>query len=72
MQEIVWICSYCAGKGTTEGTQELKIFKRYVDDIVSTVKRNPLDYLEYVNSNKKNFQFTPKHANVVETWHSWI
>ena len=49
MQDIVWICSYCAEKGTKEGTQELKIFKRYVDDIARTVKGNTIDYLEYAN-----------------------
>ena len=27
MQENVWICSYCAKKGTKEDTQELKFFK---------------------------------------------
>ena len=34
MQEIVWICSYYTEKGTKEDTQELKLFKRYVDDSV--------------------------------------
>ena len=28
MQEIVLICLYCAGKSTTEDTQELKVFKK--------------------------------------------
>ena len=37
MQYIAWICSYCAEKGTKEDTQQLKLFKRYVDDIVCTV-----------------------------------
>ena len=38
MQEIVWICSFCAVKGQTEDRQKLKLFKKYVDDIVCTVK----------------------------------
>ena len=63
MQEIVWICSYCAEKGRKEDTLELKLFKRYVDDIVCTVKGNPLDYLEYANSLPKNFQFTLEKPN---------
>ena len=29
---------YCEEKGTTEDTQELKFFMRYVDDIVCTVQ----------------------------------
>ena len=50
MQKIVWICSYFAEKGRTEDKWELKLFKRYVDDIVCTVKKgNPLDYLESPN-----------------------
>ena len=57
MQEIVWICSYCA-EGRKEDTLELKLFKRYVDDIVCTVKGNSLDYLGYANSLHKNLQFT--------------
>ena len=57
MQDIVWICSYCAEKGTKEDTQELKLIKRYVDDTVCTINGNPLDYLEYANSLHKNLQF---------------
>ena len=43
MQEIVWICSSFAEKSRTENTLELKLFKRYLDDIVCTVKGNPLN-----------------------------
>ena len=43
MQAIVWISSYCAEKGTKEDTQELNLFKRYLDDVVCTVKWNPFD-----------------------------
>ena len=58
MQESVWICSYCAGKGTKENTQELKLFKRYVDDIVCSVKQ-----LE--NTEKQQFvlQYTGNISN---------
>ena len=47
MQEIVWICSYCAEEGRKEDTLELKLLKRYVDDIKCTIKGNTLDYLEF-------------------------
>ena len=70
VQELVWICSYCAGKTTKEDTQELKLLKRYVNDIVCTVKGKPLDYLEYANSLHKNFHSLLRHQVVMETWHS--
>ena len=54
MQDIVWICSYCAEKGTKEDIKELKLFKRYVEDIVCAVKGNPLDYHEFAYSLHKN------------------
>ena len=63
MQDIVWICSYCAEKGTKEDTQELKLIKRYEDDTVCTINGNPLDYLEYANSLHKNLQFTLETPN---------
>ena len=55
--------SSCTEKVTTEETKELKLFKIYVDDIVSAVKGNPLDYLEYANSLHDNFQFTLETPN---------
>ena len=63
VQEIVWICSYCAEEGRKEDTLELKLFKRYVKDIVCTVKGNPLNYLEYANFLHKNLQFTLETPN---------
>ena len=63
MQEIVWIFSYCAETVTREDTQELKLFKRYVDDIVCTVKGNTLDYFEYANFLNKNLIFTLETPN---------
>ena len=63
MQEIVWICSYCTEKGRKEDTLEMKLFKRYMDDIVCTVKGNPLEYLEYASSLHKSLQFTHETTN---------
>ena len=63
MQENVWVCSYCTQKRTKADTQELKSFKRYVDDIVCTVKGNPLGYFEYANSLHKNIQLTLETPN---------
>ena len=68
IQEIVWIRSYCAEEGRKEDTLELKLFKRYMDDIVCTVKGNPLNYLEYANSLHKILQLnleTPNGSGVL-------
>ena len=44
-------------KKARQRKQEVKLFKRYVADIVCTVKGSSLDYLEYANSLHKNLQF---------------
>ena len=36
---------------------ELKLFKRYIKDVVCIVKRNGLEFLEYANSPHKNLHF---------------
>ena len=63
MHEIVWFCSYYAGKVRTEQKQELEQLKWHVDDIVRTVKGNPLVYLEYANSLPNNLQLTLETPN---------
>ena len=63
MLEIVRFCSYYAGKGRTEQKQKLEQFKWHVDDIVCTVKGNPLEYLEYANSLPNNLQLTLETPN---------
>ena len=63
MKETVGICSYFAEKGTKEDTKELKLFKRYVDDIACTIKGKTVDYLEYANSFHQNLSFTLETPN---------
>ena len=63
MPDIVWICFHCAEKGTKEDTQELKVFKRYVINIVCIVRGNPLDCLEQAKFLHKNLQFTIETPN---------
>ena len=55
-------------KGTKEDTEQLKLFKMYVDDIVCTVMRNPLDYLEYSNSLHKNLKYYLETTNGSGDW----
>ena len=54
MQDLFLLCRKC----TTEETQEFKLFKKHVVDIVCTVKRNPIDYLEYANFLYKKLKFS--------------
>ena len=69
MQNAKLSMTNCAGKGTTEDTHEVKLFKRYVDHIVCTVNGNSLDYVEHANSLNNNLQFTLEKP-IVGTWHS--
>ena len=59
--------SYCVEKNTAEDTQELKLFKLDVIDIVSILKKNPIDYLEYANSLHKNLKFIPETLDKLVT-----
>ena len=34
MQYVVWICTYCSNEQTVGHYEEMKLFKRYVDDII--------------------------------------
>ena len=49
-------------KFTTEETQEINLFKRYMNAMVCTVKENPLHYFDYTNSLHKNLQFSLERA----------
>ena len=44
----------------------MKIFKRYVDDIICTVRGDSDEYLKIANSLHNNLQFTLEKANVEE------
>ena len=56
MQDVVWICTYCSNH-PTEGRFEIKLFKRYVDDIIYTVRGDPDEHLKFANSVHNNLQF---------------
>ena len=58
MQEIAWICPYCAQKCTNDATLEFRLFQMFVHNIVCTVKGNTLQYLQHASSLHKNLQFT--------------
>ena len=46
-----------------EDTEELKLLKRYMGDIVCSVKGEPLNYIEYANSLHKNLPYTLETQN---------
>ena len=58
MQDVVWICTYCSNQQTVGRYEELKLFKRYVDDIIRTVRGDPNEFLKFANSSHNNLQFT--------------
>ena len=37
MQDVVWICTYCNNQQIVGSYEEMKMFKRYVDDIIVVV-----------------------------------
>ena len=54
MQDVVWICTYCSNQQTEERIEEMKLCKRYVDDIICTVRGDPDEYLKTATSLQKN------------------
>ena len=59
MQDVVWICSYCSNQQTVGRYEEMNLFKRYVDDIICTVRGDQDEYLKFANSlqTTNNLQF---------------
>ena len=62
--EIVLYCqSCCRAKDREKDTPHLKLFLRYVDDIVKTVRGEPSCLLDDANSLHPNLQFTLEETN---------
>ena len=62
--EIVWYCeSCCRAKNKEKDTPQVKLFLRYVDDIVRTVRGEPSCILDAANSLHPNLQFTLEKTN---------
>ena len=66
MQDVVWICTYCNNQQIVGRHEEMKLFKRYVDDIICTVRGDPDEYLKFANSLHNNLQFTLEKVNIEE------
>ena len=41
MQDVVWVCTHCSNQQTLGRYEEMKLFRRYVDDIICTVLGDP-------------------------------
>ena len=54
MQDVVWICTYCSKQKTVGLDMEMKLFRRYMDDIICTVRGDPDEYLKFANSLHNN------------------
>ena len=64
LTEIVWCCESCCGaKNKESDTPQVKLFLRYVDDIVRTVRGEPVCLLDAANSLHPNLQFTLEKTN---------
>ena len=50
MQEV-WICTDCSNQQTV-GPYEMKLFKRYVDDNICTVRDDPDEYIQKSQNTK--------------------
>ena len=60
---MLCIFSFYGEKRTTEDTQALTFFKKYVHDKLCTVKGTPLEYLECLISLHKKVQITLETPN---------
>ena len=47
MHDVVWIFAYCSNQQTVGRYEEMKLFKRYVNDLIYTVLRDPDEYLKF-------------------------
>ena len=45
MQDVVWICTYCNNQQIVGCFEEMKLFKKYVDDIICTVRGDRDEYV---------------------------
>ena len=71
--EIVWYCeSCCRAKNKEKDATQVKLFLRYVDDIVRTVRGEPSCLLDAANSLHPNLQFTLEKTNSEGILPSWI
>ena len=67
ISETVWYCRKCiARREQNKSVQQAKLFLRYVDDIVSTVKGDPEKVLRAANLLHPNLQFTKETPNTNE------
>ena len=63
ISETVWYCRKCiAIREKNKSEQQVKLFLRYVDNIVRTVKGDPEKVLRAANLLHPNLQFTPKET----------
>ena len=63
MQDVLWICTYCSNQQTEGLVEGMKLFKRYMDGCICTVRGDPDEYLIFANSIQKNLQCILKKVN---------
>ena len=63
MPDVVRNCTYCSNQQTVGRYEEMKLFKRYLDDIC-TLRGDPEGLLKFANSLPNNLQFTFEKVNL--------
>ena len=63
MGNVVWVCSLCKNKTDWDTGNKRKLFERYVDDIICTVKDDPDKLLNRVDKLHNNLEFTIERLN---------
>ena len=64
MQDVVWLCAYRSNQQTVGHDKEMKLFKKYVDDIICTIRDDPDEYLKFARSLHNNLQYTLEKVNM--------
>ena len=58
--DVVWMCMNCKKLPVGDYGRKRKLFERYLDDIICTVKNDPNKLLQEVNDLNPNLEFTLK------------
>ena len=64
MQDVVWICLYCSNQQTEGRFEGMQFFKRYVEELICTVRGDRDECLKITISLHKNLQSILEKVNM--------